>query len=98
MDDFGSGMASFAYLRDFPVDMLKIDGTFIKNIHKDPIDEAMVRAIQNVASVMEMKTVAEFVESPAILSVLERIGVNFAQGFGISKPFPLEELINDLRL
>jgi diguanylate cyclase (GGDEF)-like protein/PAS domain S-box-containing protein len=92
LDDFGSGLSSFAYLKSLPVDTLKIDGSFVKDMPQDPIDTAMVRAINNIGHVMGLKTVAEFVENDLILGMLKEIGVDYAQGYGIAMPSPLDEL------
>lgn len=89
LDDFGSGMSSFGYLKNLPVDFLKIDGNFVRDIDDDPIDYAMVDAINKVGHVMGLQTIAEFVESPNILKKLTEIGVDFAQGIGIAPPTPL---------
>lgn len=86
LDDFGSGLSSFGYLKDLPVDYLKIDGTFVKNIVKNEKDRAIVRSINEVAKVMGMQTIAEFVENDEILEILKEIGVDYAQGYGIGKP------------
>jgi diguanylate cyclase (GGDEF)-like protein/PAS domain S-box-containing protein len=93
LDDFGSGLSSFAYLKNLQVDYLKIDGHFVKDIVTDPIDRAMVNSIHEVGSVMGKTTIAEFVENDEILSVLRDIGVNYVQGFGIGKPRPLTSLL-----
>lgn len=92
LDDFGSGMSSFGYLKNLPVDVLKIDGGFIKRLHENPVDQAMVKAIQEVARLMNMKTVAEFVENAEILDVLREIGVDRAQGYHLGKPAPVREV------
>ncbi|HEY5763229.1 MAG TPA: EAL domain-containing protein, partial [Rhodocyclaceae bacterium] len=92
LDDFGSGLSSFAYLKSLPVDTLKIDGGFVKDMPQDPIDTAMVRAINNIGHVMGLKTVAEFVENDVILGMLKEIGVNYAQGYGVAVPAPLDDL------
>ena len=92
LDDFGSGLSSFAYLKNLPVDYLKIDGLFVKDIHEDKVDLAMVRSINEVGHVMGKKTVAEFVENKQIFDLLSVLGVDYAQGYGIAKPVPLDEL------
>ncbi len=88
LDDFGSGMSSFAYLKHLPVDHLKIDGAFVRDIAHDPIDRAMVEAINKVGHVMGLTTIAECVETPQTLAILEEIGVDYAQGFAIARPHP----------
>lgn len=86
LDDFGSGLSSFAYLKTLPVDYLKIDGAFVKDMVNDPIDRAMVKSINDVGHVMGKRIIAEFVENTAILDMLRDMGVDYAQGFGISRP------------
>lgn len=91
LDDFGSGMSSFAYLKTLPVDKIKIDGLFVRDILADKIDCAMVEAINRIGHIMGIQTVAEFVENDAISDRLKQIGVDFAQGYGIHMPEPLEK-------
>ena len=86
LDDFGSGMSSLAYLKHLPVDYLKIDGAFIRDIVDDPIDRAMVEAINKIAQLMGIQTIAEFVENVDQLELLRSMGVDFAQGYGIARP------------
>jgi diguanylate cyclase (GGDEF)-like protein/PAS domain S-box-containing protein len=86
LDDFGSGLSSFAYLKSLPVDFLKIDGVFVKDIVDDPIDRELVRSINEIGHVMGKRTIAEFVESEEILMALNEIGVDYAQGFELGKP------------
>lgn len=89
LDDFGSGMSSFAYLKNLPVDYLKIDGGFVKQILDEPTDLAMVEAINHIGHVMGLQTIAEFVENEAILEKITAIRVDYAQGYGIALPRPL---------
>ena len=93
LDDFGSGLSSFAYLKSLQADFLKIDGVFVKDILDDPMDLAMVRSINEIGHVTGKKTIAEFVENEAILEKLREIGVDYAQGYGIGRPRPLDELL-----
>ncbi|MBI1891514.1 MAG: EAL domain-containing protein [Burkholderiales bacterium] len=86
LDDFGSGMSSFGYLKSLPVDFLKIDGGLVKGIAKNPVDHAMVTAIHHIATTMGIKTIAKFVENEEVLQQLVLIGVNFVQGYGIHRP------------
>lgn len=92
LDDFGSGVSSFGYLKQLPIDFLKIDGFFVKDMVNDPIDAAMVSAINEIGHRMGIKTIAEFVESEDILVALRSLGVDYAQGFHINKPQPLSEV------
>lgn len=92
LDDFGSGMSSFGYLKYLPVDYLKIDGVFIRNILEDKVDAVMVEAIARVAGVMGIQTVAEYVENNAIKQFLAKIGVDYGQGYGIHIPEPIHSL------
>ena len=89
LDDFGTGLSSFSYLKTLPADFLKIDGAFIRDMLDDPMDGAIVDAINSIGHVAGLKTIAEFVESPATQAQLVKIGVDYAQGFGIHRPEPL---------
>jgi diguanylate cyclase (GGDEF)-like protein/PAS domain S-box-containing protein len=93
LDDFGSGLSSFAYLRNLPVDVLKIDGQFVRDIAKEPVSLAMVKSIHDIGCLMGKQTVAEFVESPDILVLLRGLGVHFAQGYTVGHPMPLDQLL-----
>jgi len=93
LDDFGSGLSSFGYLKNFPVDYLKIDGSFVKDLIDDPIDAAMVKSINEIGQIMGKKTVAEFVENQAITDALTEMGVDYAQGYHFSVPAPLTEFL-----
>jgi len=86
LDDFGSGLSSFMYLKTLPVDYLKIDGQFIENVTRDPIDRCMVEAIIQIGRAMSIQTIAERVESRAVLIELARLGIGYAQGFHIARP------------
>jgi diguanylate cyclase (GGDEF)-like protein/PAS domain S-box-containing protein len=92
LDDFGSGVSSFAYLKALSVDFLKIDGLFVGNIMSDPVDLEMVRSITDIGHVMGKKVVAESVESLAVLEKLRDIGVDYAQGFAVGMPGPIDEI------
>ncbi|WP_020167520.1 MULTISPECIES: EAL domain-containing protein [Methylotenera] len=95
LDDFGSGMSSFTYLKNFEVDYLKIDGAFVKEMHINKIDHAMVRSIHSVAEAMNIKTVAEFVENEHILRELKTIGVHYGQGMHLGSPVAIKKLIEN---
>ncbi len=94
LDDFGSGLSSFGYLKRLPVDYLKIDGHFVHNIASDAVDHAMVDSINRIGHVFDMRTIAEFAENDEILAILRRIGVDYAQGNGVQKPLPLQDCID----
>jgi len=93
LDDFGSGLSSFAYLKTLPVDYLKIDGVFVKDVERDPIDLALVRSINEIGQVMGKQTIAEFVENDAVLAHVREAGVDYVQGYGIGAPRPLARLL-----
>ncbi len=90
LDDFGSGLSSFAYLKTLPVNYIKIDSSFVKDISRDKIDRAMVESIIQVGKVMKLMTIAEHVEDELTLAVLREIGVDFVQGYYLGLPEALE--------
>ncbi len=96
LDDFGTGLSSFAYLKLFPVDTLKIDGSFIRDLSTNVVSQSMVAAIAEVARVMRLDTVAEFVEDQATLSLLGKLGITWAQGYYLGEPALLAERIGVL--
>jgi diguanylate cyclase (GGDEF)-like protein len=96
LDDFGTGLSSYSYLRNLPVDYLKIDGIFVKDIKSNPSDYAVVKSINEIGHFMGKKTIAEFVEDDEVLEILREIGVDFAQGYGIEKKRPIVELLAEL--
>lgn len=93
LDDFGRGLSSLEYLKWLPVDILKIDGTFVRDVVEDRVDREMVRTIAQIGQIMELTTIAEFVESEAVLEVIRALGVDYVQGYGIEKPRPLAEFL-----
>ncbi len=96
LDDFGTGLSSLAYLRQLPLTMLKIDGSFVRDVVADPRAESMVRAIAQLARTMSLTTVAEYVETEAIRARVATLGVDYGQGYAISKPLPLDELLAEI--
>ena len=94
LDDFGTGLSSFGYLKHFPVDYLKIDGSFVRGILLDPIDREMVRSINEIGHLTGKQTIAEFAENAEIIEMLANIGVDFAQGYGISQPQRVLKAVN----
>ncbi len=94
LDDFGSGLSSFAYLKTLQVDFIKIDGMFVRDILKDPVDLALVRSINEMGKVMGKKTIAEFVETQEIFEKIIELGIDYAQGFGVGEVKPLSEYSN----
>jgi diguanylate cyclase (GGDEF)-like protein len=96
LDDFGTGLSSFSYLKELQVDFLKIDGSFVKEICADPVAETMVSAINQVGHTMGLQTIGEFVEDDEIQARLRKLKVDFGQGYGIAKPRPFAEVIAEL--
>lgn len=94
LDDFGSGLSSFAYLKQFPVDYLKIDGSFIRNLARNAVDREIVSSINDIGHRLGVRTVAEWVEDESTLHTLRAIGVDYAQGYAIGKPMPLEAFLD----
>jgi diguanylate cyclase (GGDEF)-like protein/PAS domain S-box-containing protein len=94
LDDFGTGLSSFGYLKHFPVDYLKIDGSFVREILHDPIDREMVRSINEIGHLTGKQTIAEFAENAEIIQMLTDIGVDFAQGYGIAQPQRVLKAVN----
>jgi diguanylate cyclase (GGDEF)-like protein len=98
LDDFGTGLSSLAYLRSLPATLLKIDGSFVRDILRDPRSESMVCAIAQLASGMGIATVAEYAETPEIVARLASVGVDMGQGFALGRPMPLADLLAELPL
>lgn len=96
LDDFGSGLSSFSYLKKLPIDYLKIDGSLVKDIVNSELDYTMVSAIAQIANVLGVQIIAEYVENDAIIEKLNELGVDYAQGFGVMKPMPFSEVIESL--
>ena len=92
LDDFGSGFSSLAYLKTLPVDFLKIDGHFVKNIIQDSMDLALVRAIHQVADIFGIETIAEFVETREVNTVLKGLGIDYGQGYYLHRPEPITNI------
>jgi diguanylate cyclase (GGDEF)-like protein/PAS domain S-box-containing protein len=98
LDDFGSGVSSFAYLKNLPVDLVKMDGDFVRDIRGNDVNLALVEAINRVGHVMGIQTVAEYVEDRRTAVLLRRLGVDFGQGYGIQRPIQLEQALHGLAL
>ena len=96
LDDFGTGLSSFGYLKLFPVNTLKIDGSFIKDISTNVVSQSVVAAISEVARVMELETVAEYVEDEKALSLLKDLGVHWAQGYLMGVPEPFADQLDSI--
>lgn len=92
LDDFGTGLATYDYLKSFPFDYLKIDGAFIRDVLQSKVDQSVVQSITAVARTMGLQTIAEFVENEAVIALLRGYGVDYVQGYGVGKPVPLDEL------
>jgi diguanylate cyclase (GGDEF)-like protein len=92
VDDFGSGFASYAYLKSLPVRYLKIDGSFVRSLDRDPVDRAFVESINHIGHVLGLETIAEWAETPALIEALRAMGVDYAQGYGVGEAVALEDL------
>jgi len=93
LDDFGTGMASFEYLKSMPFDIVKIDGSFIKDMHNDPTDKAVIKYIHEISTLKGQETVAEYVETQEDVDELRKIGITYGQGYFLGKPKPLQDWI-----
>ena len=98
IDDFGTGSSTFSYLKELPADYLKIDGSFIKNILDDPFADAVVNSIVQVSKVQDIQTIAEYVENNNIINHIKKLGVDFAQGYGVGKPLPFKVCLDNLSM
>jgi EAL domain-containing protein (putative c-di-GMP-specific phosphodiesterase class I) len=98
LDDFGTGLSSLAYLRSLPISMLKIDGSFVRDVLKDPKAESTIQAIAQLARAMSLTTVAEYVETDEIRYRIAKLGVDYGQGFAIGKPLPIADVLEQLPL
>lgn len=96
LDDFGSGVSSFGYLKNLPVDFIKIDGMFVRDLLNSRLDSIITRSINDVAHEMGKRTIAEFAESEPIILALRRLGVDYAQGYGVARPVPLHTLLQSV--
>ncbi len=92
LDDFGGGFSSFRYLKNLPVNYLKIEGSFVRDMLANASDRVMVAAINQVGHTLGIQTIAEHVSDPAIVEELRALGVDYAQGFGVGRPLPLKEV------
>lgn len=92
VDDFGTGFSTFGFLKQFPADFIKVDGSFITNLDRNPIDQVLVRSISEVARALNKKTVAEFVHNETILDMVKELGIDYAQGYHIGPPLPITEI------
>src|SRR5262249_37311994 len=93
LDDFGSGLSSFGYLKNLPVQFLKLDGNFVRDMEKDVVDRTLVKSIAEIGRVMRLPIVAEWVENDSILEMVRAFGIDYAQGFGVSRPRPIGEFL-----
>ncbi len=92
LDDFGAGLSSFRYLQELPIDYVKIDGAFIKNITDKKSDYLLAEGMHHLVHQMGIKTIAEYVESESILALIDEIGIDYAQGYFVGKPAPVDDI------
>lgn len=97
LDDFGTGQCSFAYLKDLPVQYVKIDGSFVRDVLDNPLSEAIIESVCKIAGVINARTVAEYVENDLILQRMKQMGIDFAQGYRFGKPQPLSKILTEFR-
>src|SRR5262249_27653953 len=93
LDDFGAGLSSFGYLKNLPVQFLKLDGNFVRDMEKDVVDRTMVKSIADIGRVMRLPIVAEWVENATILEMVRAFGIEYAQGYAVNRPRPIEEFL-----
>ena len=98
LDDFGTGLSSFSYLKQLPVNYIKIDGSFIRNMAQDPVAKAIVDAISTICHTMDIEAIAEFVETESILSNVKSINLDYIQGYVVGKPIPLSEMLANIEI
>ena len=91
LDDFGTGVCSYAYLKNFSINYLKIDGNFVSGLHDDPMNRAIIESIVHIAKVMQVHTIAEWVEDEIIMEEVKKLGVNYIQGYHVGRPEPVPE-------
>ncbi|CAN8142642.1 hypothetical protein THIOSC15_520012 [uncultured Thiomicrorhabdus sp.] len=94
LDDFGSGFATFSWLKNLPVDFVKIDGDFIKDVLNDPVDAVMVQTIRDISELMQISSIAEFVENQETANWLKDVGIHYAQGYYFDHPRPIIEIFD----
>lgn len=98
LDDFGTGMSSFEYLKILPFDIIKIDGSFVKDMQNDPTDKAVIRYIQEISALRNQETIAEYVENQQTMDELTEIGITYAQGYHLGRPIPLKDWLSPVKV
>jgi EAL domain-containing protein (putative c-di-GMP-specific phosphodiesterase class I) len=97
LDDFGAGLSSFSYLKTIPVDFLKIDGSFVRDMVEDRLDRAIVEAVNEIGHIIGTRTIAEWVGDKETLELLKTLNVDFAQGFHVERPFAMPKILQDYK-